>query len=102
MRNIRLGFKQNFGSAIARIYPNPFVERFTIDFYNSNPADDISVAIYDFAGKQVYSQHTGHLPLGNTSVKISLASKQLNAGVYMATINKNGLRFKTVKFVKRK
>lgn len=91
-----------FPAAITKLYPNPFAERFTIDFYNTNPADDISVAIYDLDGKQVYSQRTGRLPLGNTSLIVNLTNKQLNDGVYMVTIIKNGVRFKTLKLVKRK
>ena len=89
-------------NAITRVYPNPFTERFKIDFYNSNPGDDISVAIYDLNGKQVYNRHSGRLPLGNTSVDVSFLSTQLNPGIYMVAINKNGVRFKTVKVVKRK
>lgn len=89
-------------TTIIKMYPNPFTERFTINFYNNKTTDDISVAIYDLNGKLLHNQHTGHLPIGNTSLMINVKNKQLKDGIYFVTVNKNGVRSKTMKLIKQK
>lgn len=86
---------------VTRIYPNPFAERFFVSFYNEKTTDQISVAVYDINGKQMYSQYAGKLSQGTTSLMIDLKNKQLKDGIYFVTIMKNGVRSQTVKLIKQ-
>jgi hypothetical protein len=93
---------QSGKSTITQVYPNPFDDQFKISFYNNKANDDISIAIYDLNGKQLYSQHKGRLAQGNTTMTVNLKDKQLKEGIYLVAVNVNGLKSKTVKVIKHK
>ena len=84
-----------------RLYPNPFNESFTIDFYNSPAGNNkVSVGIYELSGRLVYMYQAGRLPAGNNVLKIDLTKAGISNGVYMAKLMVNGITSKTIKLVK--
>lgn len=96
-------------SAVAReplvlnsVYPNPFNEYFTMEFYNQFSTNDITIGIYNLNGISVYANHAGKLPFGNNIVKINLTGIDIKDGVYLLQLRNNGNILKTVKMVKMK
>ena len=85
---------------IRNIYPNPFTQGFSIDFYNTAATNNITVDIYDVKGRLVYAHHAGYLAAGNTTLRVNLGNARLNDGVYIAKVIVNGKPSKTVKLVK--
>jgi hypothetical protein len=82
------------GMEIIKVYPNPFNDRFNIDFYNTAASNDISIGVYDVKGRLVYTYHAGNVAEGNRTLKINLNNSLLPDGVYIATLNVNGIRLK--------
>jgi uncharacterized delta-60 repeat protein len=84
------------------VYPNPFDESVTIDFYNAVSTNDISIGLFDLNGRKVLTNHPGRLPAGNNSIKMNLNGINIKDGVYIIQIQKNGIAWKTMKVVKMK
>lgn len=84
------------------VYPNPFNETVTIDFYNSLSTNDIIIGMYDLNGREVFRKHAGRLPVGNNSIKMNLSSINIKDGVYIVQLQKNGMVWKTEKIIKMK
>ncbi len=90
-------------TAILKVYPNPFVESFTIDYYNAGSVKNkLTISLYDLNGKMMYGYQPSNLIAGYNRWIINLGSKNLTAGVYMAQIKVNGIPSKTVKLIKTK
>ena len=84
------------------IYPNPFVESFSVDFYYNESKANASIDIYDMNGRWLYKQPINMLSQGYNRVSVNLAGKNLPAAVYSAQLNINGMPSKTVKMIKTK
>lgn len=84
------------------VYPNPFDESVTMDFYNAVATNDISIRIYDLNGRKVFINHAGRLPQGNNIIKMNLNGINIKDGVYILQVQKNGIPWKTMKVVKIK
>ena len=84
------------------IYPNPFDESVTMDFYNTVSTNDITIGIYDLSGRKVFMNHAGRLPQGNNIIKMNLNGINIKDGVYILQVQKNGIPWKTMKVVKMK
>ncbi len=87
---------------LRNVYPNPFDESVTIDFYNAVSTNDISIGLYDLNGRKVFTNHPGRLPAGNNIIKMNLNGINIKEGVYIIQIQKNGIAWKTAKVVKMK
>jgi chitodextrinase/predicted esterase len=86
---------------IKQIYPNPFNESFTINFYNASPASKISIDLLDVSGRLLYKQYFGNISAGNASLKVD-ASRQVHLpGVYFVRMMVNGVPLKLMKLVKK-
>jgi hypothetical protein len=85
---------------IRKLYPNPFIESFNMDFYNSAAANDIRVGIYDLRGRLIYLHHAGNLAAGNTTLKVNLGGSHLPWGMYMVGLYINGHPSRMIKLVK--
>ena len=85
---------------VDRIYPNPFAESISIDFYNNAAANDVSAGVYDVDGKLVYFYHAGKLAAGNNRLQLDLGGKHLTNGFYFVKMIVNGETVKTLKVVK--
>jgi hypothetical protein len=83
-----------------RIYPNPFVDYLNLDFFNTSASDQISVEVFDMAGRLTYRKLFGKLAAGYNSLKIATQDNKLGAGVYMVTLSANGKIVKSAKMVK--
>ncbi|MEJ7768668.1 MAG: PA14 domain-containing protein [Chitinophagaceae bacterium] len=88
--------------AITKIYPNPFIDNFYIDFYNTSVGNQISVGVYDLHGRLVYTYSYGTLGIGRNVLKINLGTKQLSNGTYLAKLSVNGITSGVIKLVKFK
>ncbi len=84
------------------VYPNPFDQSVTIDFYNAVSTNDISIGLFDLNGRKVLMNHPGRLPAGNNIIKMNLNGINIREGVYIIQIQKNGIAWKTAKVVKMK
>ena len=85
---------------ITRAYPNPFTENLTIQYSNTIPANNVSVAILDMSGKLVQRQILGNTFIGVSTFTINL-DKQLKTGIYLVRLDIDGKRFKMWKMVKQ-
>ena len=85
-----------------KVYPNPFRESFTIEFYNSSKSNNVQVGIYDMTGRMIYQVKAGNIPTGNVTLRIKPDNKILPGGIYVARLNINGLPSKMVKLLKLK
>ncbi len=85
---------------LVRLYPNPFAERFVIDYFNAGSVTaKVSVGIYDLNGKLMYNYQPANLVAGQNKWVINTGTN-MNSGVYMAQVKVNGLPVSTVKVVK--
>jgi hypothetical protein len=86
---------------IATVYPNPFAEHFTVDYYNQgNVKNNVTIAIYDLNGKLLYTYQPSNLLPGYNRWLINLAGNKLVSGTYIAQLKVNGMPTKTVKLLK--
>ena len=87
--------------SIKQIYPNPFSENFTINFYNASSASKISIDMVDVSGRSVYKQNFGNLSVGSTTLKINPGKQASVPGVYFVRMMVNGVPMKVVKMMKK-
>ena len=87
---------------VGRMYPNPFTESISIDFYNNSSANKISAGVYDVNGRLVHLYQAGTYAAGNNRLWVDLAGKHLAEGYYIIKVNVNGVTVKTAKMVKAK
>jgi hypothetical protein len=90
-------------TASPKVYPNPFVESFTIDYYNAvSVKNKVTISLYDLNGRLIYNYQPSNLIAGYNRWIINLGSSRISAGIYMAQIKVNGILSKTVKLIKTK
>jgi chitodextrinase/pimeloyl-ACP methyl ester carboxylesterase len=85
---------------ITEAYPNPFVDRFTIEYENPEKISQVDVQIYDLNGRLVMSKYFGALPVGTTFLKLDINGKQAPKGIYFARVNVDGVSAKLVKLIR--
>ncbi len=83
-----------------RMYPNPFIDQISLDFNNTAADNHVSVDVYDLSGKLVFRKAFGKLTAGYTTLRVNTGSANLNAGIYMITLNVNGKPVQVSKMVK--
>lgn len=91
-----IGIKENstlIGSVA--VFPNPATEQATV-VVNLNESNQVTIELYDLAGKKALSLFEGTMNAGTNNVNFS--STNLNAGIYTAVISTNGYA-KTLKLV---
>lgn len=86
---------------ITNAYPNPFTGNFNISFENRTGAEKVTAAIYDAAGKLVYSKYFGTISAGKTILSINTGGRQLVAGVYYVRLDIKGKPRKIIQLMKR-
>jgi len=77
------------------VFPNPATEQATV-VVNLNESNQVTIELYDLAGKKALSLFEGTMNAGTNYVNFS--STNLNAGIYTAVISTNGYT-KSVKLV---
>ena len=88
-------------SANMKVYPNPFTESFTVDYYNSGLANrKVDIKIYDLNGRLVYTVQPANLVAGYNKWRINMGNNKLAHGVYAAQIKINGVPVKVIKLWK--
>ncbi len=81
---------RNTATLSGRLYPNPFTDFVNIDFNNTSANNNISVEVYDLAGRLGYRKTFGKLSTGNNTLRISGADAGMRTGVYIMTLSVNG------------
>lgn len=83
-----------------RMYPNPFIDQVNLDFNNTAADNHVSVDVYDLSGKLMFRKSFGKLAAGYNTLRVNTGSANLNAGIYMITLNVNGKPVQVSKMVK--
>ncbi len=88
-------------AVLPKIYPNPFVETFVVDYYHAgNSNSKISIDLYDLKGRLVYNYQPANLTTGHNRWSVNLASKHLTTGVYLGQVKINGFPSRTFRLIK--
>jgi hypothetical protein len=82
---------------VVQIYPNPVQDELKIRLTDSDPADLISIVIYNIQGQDVYSAYLSK-PGGVYTYRIDLPV--LSPGMYMLVLRKEGEEYARKKFLK--
>jgi large repetitive protein len=83
-----------------RLYPNPFTDFVNIDFNNTSANNNISVEVYDLAGRLGYRKTFGKLSAGSNTLRISGADAGMRTGVYIMTLSVNGKAIQANKVIR--
>ena len=75
------------GFGIIDVYPNPFNSSTNITF-NLPEVTDVTIALYDLAGRQVVHQVSDNTPVGQHTLTID--GSALSSGVYLMQLQANG------------
>jgi serine protease AprX len=68
------------------IYPNPNSGDFTIDFTPVEPNTEVTVQIYDLAGKLIYSKVYTDVTFMHESIQLSETSNGNASGIYLVKV----------------
>lgn len=82
------------------VYPNPFNEQFTVDFYNATPGNMISSELYDISGRLVQRNNYNQLPAGHNILQMRTPGYGRN--IYLLTLKVNGKIIHSGKLIQRK
>lgn len=84
LKNLSLasGVLESYNSKKASLtnYPNPFSEQTTINYTLENEEVDITLSVYDYQGRVVYTLHEKNKSAGNYS--IPFGAEKLTSGIY--------------------
>lgn len=78
------GIADNTKPSLFSAYPNPAKNEVTIT-YHLEKTSDVTLRIFDFAGKEVYAASTKNVGSGNQNVLVP--TSELAAGLYYVSIN---------------
>ncbi|MEO6915510.1 MAG: PA14 domain-containing protein [Chitinophagaceae bacterium] len=81
-------------------YPNPFIDRFTIEYNSPVKNSKVDIQIYDLNGRLVSAKYFGALPSGTSLLKMDINEQQLQKGIYLAKVNIDGVPAKMIKLVR--
>ncbi len=81
---------RNTAAINGRLYPNPFTDFVNIDFNNTSANNNISVEVYDLAGRLGYRKTFGKLSAGSNTLRVGAADAGMKTGVYIMTLSVNG------------
>lgn len=91
--------QQNGSDLQIKAYPNPFINTFNLSV-TANQGEDVSVQVYNIAGKLVYSNKFGNLFRGENTLKVQ--PNVTASGAYIIkVIFSNGKLVKMVKILKQ-
>ena len=80
------------------LYPNPAVNFTNVNFELANTSD-VSVSIYSMSGKLISSETLNNKAEGEVNYRVN--TENLTTGVYFVSIQAEGVKFKTAKFIKQ-
>ncbi|MEO5996066.1 MAG: T9SS type A sorting domain-containing protein [Chitinophagaceae bacterium] len=85
---------------ISKVYPDPFTDRFTINFFNTASTNDISISVSDLNGRSIYKHRAGKLTAGNNTLTVSLDGSYFSDGICLVTLYVNGIASKSIPLLK--
>jgi len=74
------------------VYPNPFLEGFNIDFYQTNESD-VYGSIYTSSGKCILNSNLGHFIIGKQKILLNI---NLNSGMYIFKLTTGSKEYQTI------
>ncbi|MEJ7767087.1 MAG: PA14 domain-containing protein, partial [Chitinophagaceae bacterium] len=83
------------GFHLMKAFPNPFSDRFSIQFNNTLSGGNASVGIYDLSGKMVFRQHFGNIASGNAQLLVQINGNRLVPATYIVRLHVNEVPLKT-------
>ncbi|NNF05326.1 MAG: PKD domain-containing protein [Candidatus Eisenbacteria bacterium] len=89
-------FPEGLKPGIVSVLPNPVASQSAINFFLDQPTEKASVRVFDIAGRQVKTLHSGALPKGSHSVfweRTNTHQERVAAGVYFITLETPGQRY---------
>ena len=84
----------------SRVYPNPFVDAFNIEFDNKENAENAVVEIFDLSGRLIHSKAFEGIHPGKNNLSIDLSDKILGEGTYFTALKVNGKLLSLSKILK--
>ncbi len=85
-----------------RLYPDPFRDRLSAELSLPAAGKEVSILVHDLQGRLLYRYQAGRLPAGKQTLAVPLQQAHLAEGVYMVTVQVNGVNQKTVQLFKSK
>lgn len=103
--NVTMGNELLLSDAGGRIklgsaYPNPFTDKFTINYTNAKANSHVEIQVFDLNGRLVTKKYFGQLPAGTTQLKMNIDEQKTGKSVYLARISVDGVPAKLIKLVK--
>lgn len=89
-------------TTIIKIYPDPFTDRFSIQFNNATSAKDLTISISDLQGRRIFDYHAGSITAGKHTLSVPLQGVHFADGMYLVTLRVNGVNVRTVPLLKSK
>lgn len=88
-------------STSASVYPNPFKDNFTIDFYAGAAFSKGSVNVYNSAGALVYTKPINQISVGKNRTNINLPAKDFPGNMYVVRLYVDGMENQTIKLLRK-
>ena len=82
------------------VYPNPFMDVVSLDFFNQSAGDKISPELYDMTGRLVVRQEFNKLPVGNNTLRLTGIEVNRATSLCLVALRVNGTIVQTVKVVR--
>ena len=103
--NISQGFQQSVWTRLinssstgitADYFPNPFIDQITFNFINVINGNNLTVSLFDIAGKLVYNRKHNL----NEDGKLVLKLNNLSSGIYLINLSNSEIKYFT-KLIKK-
>jgi subtilisin family serine protease len=88
----QLKLNKEVQDSLVNVYPNPFIEGVTIEFF-STKEQDVQVKIFKLSGKQIAEESVHVYPYINNLLQLEKV-KRLNAGQYVVSLSTSSNTFK--------
>jgi subtilisin family serine protease len=80
----RIGSSRSKPDSIVNVYPNPFIEGISLEFYTEKE-QDVTIVIYKANGKKIETEQFRVFPFSNNLLQLNKV-KKLKAGNYVVTV----------------
>jgi subtilisin family serine protease len=88
----QLKLNKDVQDSLVNVYPNPFIEGVTIEFF-STKEQDVQVKIFKLSGKQIAEENVHVYPYINNLLQLEKV-KRLSAGQYVVSLSTSSNTFK--------
>jgi predicted esterase len=93
---------QTEGTAgIISAYPNPFLNKFTVDYQSAKAGSRVEIEVFDLVGRLVTRKQFGSLPAGKSQLSVTMNTKETLKTIYLARVSVNGVPAGLIKLVRQ-